>query len=146
MTNKNYEFTQSKHLYHYSLEHTYSYNGETKEFSAYVEPALMKMLIAYIEFYSEEHYDPSWSIGYDSLLQIIDKYYVTIYEADPTVHSYDWYVIDQYINRESHCGTQLYENKNFDRNMKQFIKEVLNKEKLNNQQKEGENAFNQLIE
>lgn len=140
------QFTQSENLYDYQLTHLYQTNGQTRYFTTFITPEIMKPLLAYIEFYAEEHIDESWSIGYNTIVQTIQNYYSPVYEYKPEYKDYtdQLHTIDQYYNRESFTGTGLHKNTNFQRHMKNFLTKLINQEKLHNQQSEGENAFNTL--
>lgn len=129
MIYKHTQFTQSAHLYNYELTHYYSLENTSKDIAVAIEPATMKLLLAYIEFYSEQHYDQSWSLSDETLIQVIQNYYSPVYEPTMETPFTEEIQIDLYFNREALCGTGLDENKYFERNMKDLITKLNDQEK-----------------
>lgn len=146
MNYKTLQFEQSPYLYNYQLSHLYQTDGSVKNFTTFIAPEIIKPLIAYIEQFTEKHIDESWSIGFNTITETINQYYAPVYQYHPkfTDFTNSLIEIDQHINLITFSGTGIHQNINFQRDFKHFLIKQIEKEKLNSQQKIGEDAFNTL--
>lgn len=137
------EFTQSEKKYSYILSDTES--NETKAFTTNIEPKIMEALLAYIDFYSEDHYDYYWTMGDESMLKIINRFYSPVTYPISPENQKEPFKINRIENRNNFCGTDLWENKSFSRKMTHFMTKVINIEKLKDKLVNGEDEENELI-